>query len=211
MKKSMIATALIRLLIWVGANTAQAASINTVTGKLWHVLSDSTYATPENVPATTPDVIFQVNSPINFFAQDPTTVGNWLGSGSAFNIIENTPGTLASNMSASLIEFRGFVSVTHGQTFAVGHDDGLTLIIGATDMGFNPAPTKVGTVATYLGPSGNFEFQMIYVECCMGEAFLRVDLPFTSAPVPEPETYALFMAGLGLMGFIARRRKNSQA
>jgi hypothetical protein len=30
-------------------------------------------------------------------------------------------------------------------------------------------------------------------------------------PVPEPETYALFMAGLGLMGFIARRRKNGQS
>jgi probable HAF family extracellular repeat protein len=29
--------------------------------------------------------------------------------------------------------------------------------------------------------------------------------------IPEPETYALFMAGLGLMGFIARRRKNVQA
>jgi uncharacterized membrane protein len=33
---------------------------------------------------------------------------------------------------------------------------------------------------------------------------------FLLAPVPEPETYAMFMAGLGLMGFIARRRKNSQ-
>ncbi|MBP0132875.1 MAG: DUF3466 family protein [Nitrosospira sp.] len=31
------------------------------------------------------------------------------------------------------------------------------------------------------------------------------------AQVPEPETYAMFMAGLGLMGFIARRRKNDQA
>ena len=29
--------------------------------------------------------------------------------------------------------------------------------------------------------------------------------------VPEPEIYAMFMAGLGLMGFIARRRKNGQA
>jgi len=29
--------------------------------------------------------------------------------------------------------------------------------------------------------------------------------------VPEPETYAMFMAGLGLMGFIARRRRNGQA
>ena len=28
---------------------------------------------------------------------------------------------------------------------------------------------------------------------------------------PEPETYAMFLAGLGLMGFIARRRKSGQA
>lgn len=28
----------------------------------------------------------------------------------------------------------------------------------------------------------------------------------TFAPVPEPETYAMMMAGLGLMGFVARRR-----
>jgi len=28
-----------------------------------------------------------------------------------------------------------------------------------------------------------------------------------TAAVPEPETYAMFMAGLGLMGFIARRRR----
>ena len=27
--------------------------------------------------------------------------------------------------------------------------------------------------------------------------------------IPEPETYAMFMAGLGLMGFMARRRKTS--
>ena len=35
--------------------------------------------------------------------------------------------------------------------------------------------------------------------------------PTTITPVPEPETYALFMAGLGLLGFIARRRKSDQA
>ena len=27
------------------------------------------------------------------------------------------------------------------------------------------------------------------------------------APVPEPETYALFMGGLAAVGFVARRRK----
>lgn len=29
-----------------------------------------------------------------------------------------------------------------------------------------------------------------------------------TTPVPEPDSYAMFMAGLGLMGFMARRRKN---
>lgn len=31
------------------------------------------------------------------------------------------------------------------------------------------------------------------------------------APVPEPETYAMLLAGLGLMGAIAKRRKDKQA
>lgn len=30
-----------------------------------------------------------------------------------------------------------------------------------------------------------------------------------TAPIPEPETYAMFLAGLGLMGFMARRRSKT--
>jgi hypothetical protein len=30
---------------------------------------------------------------------------------------------------------------------------------------------------------------------------------YTIAPVPEPETYAMFLAGLGALGLLARRRK----
>ncbi len=29
------------------------------------------------------------------------------------------------------------------------------------------------------------------------------------SPIPEPETYAMLLAGLGLLGFIARRRKTA--
>lgn len=33
----------------------------------------------------------------------------------------------------------------------------------------------------------------------------------TAAPVPEPETYAMMLAGLGLLGVVARRRKQKEA
>lgn len=34
------------------------------------------------------------------------------------------------------------------------------------------------------------------------------DAAFAASPAPEPESYALFLAGLGLVGFMARRRKD---
>jgi choice-of-anchor C domain-containing protein len=42
---------------------------------------------------------------------------------------------------------------------------------------------------------------------CFGPALDNVNV----TAVPEPETYAMMLAGLGLMGFIARRRKQNAA
>jgi PEP-CTERM motif len=208
MRKSIVATALAGALVWTGVGTAQA---NTISGNLWHVPeATSQNAIPANVPGVAPDVTFQVNSPFNFFGTS-VTVGTWLGNGSAFNIVENTAGTLASLMDngsqGTLLEFLGFVTVTNGQTFTVTHDDGLTLIIGGIDLGFNPGPTApITSVATYTGPSGNFPFQLVYGECCGGPAVLQVDLPFSDIPgVPEPSTWLLF--GSGLAGLAAWKRK----
>lgn len=33
------------------------------------------------------------------------------------------------------------------------------------------------------------------------------EVEFNAAPIPEPETYAMLLAGLGLLGFVARRRQ----
>lgn len=33
------------------------------------------------------------------------------------------------------------------------------------------------------------------------------EVEFNAAPIPEPETYAMLLAGLGLLGFVARSRK----
>ena len=38
------------------------------------------------------------------------------------------------------------------------------------------------------------------------ESFLVYNLAAVN-PIPEPETYALLLAGLGVLGFVARRRQ----
>ncbi len=193
---------------------SSGAYANVISGSLWHVPEALTLnAIPENVPATTPDVTFDVNSPINFFGTS-VSVGTWLSNGAAFNIVENTAGTLASFMDngtvGSILEFTGFVTVTNGQQFTVTHDDGLTLIIGGNNLGFNPGPTAPNTsFATYSGPSGNFPFQLVYAECCGGPAVLQIDLPFSNTPtvVPEPGTILLFGIALAGMSFVRHRKK----
>jgi len=40
-------------------------------------------------------------------------------------------------------------------------------------------------------------------------SFWRLSTPITA--VPEPESYAMFLAGLGLLGFVSRRRKQKAA
>lgn len=195
------------------------ARANTINGSLWHVPeATSLNAIPANVPGTTPDVTFDVNSPFNFSGTS-VSVGTWLASSFAFNIVENTAGTLASLMDGgnpqvgTLVEFLGQVSVVNGQQFTVTHDDGLTLIIGSTNLGFNPGPTSPTTsTATYTGPTGTFAFQLVYGECCGGPAVLQVDLPFQAAgPVPVPAALPLFASGLGMMGLFGWRRKRKNA
>lgn len=50
-------------------------------------------------------------------------------------------------------------------------------------------------------------FQAINGECCYGAALDNVSVTLVTAPIPEPETYAMMLAGLGLLGVMTRRRK----
>jgi hypothetical protein len=40
-----------------------------------------------------------------------------------------------------------------------------------------------------------------------GSTFVSDSGNLMTAPIPEPETYAMLLAGLGLIGFMTRRRK----
>lgn len=60
-------------------------------------------------------------------------------------------------------------------------------------------------------PSSTFITDPLSFNLPEGVIFTSASGGFSAAPVPEPETYAMLLAGLGVLGFAARRRRQAQA
>jgi hypothetical protein len=76
-----------------------------------------------------------------------------------------------------------------------------------TSAGEYNATTLANTWLANLG-SGDPSMQM---SVWRANDALNQDLAvFNVSPIPEPETYAMLLAGLGLMGFVIRRRRRNQ-
>lgn len=80
--------------------------------------------------------------------------------------------------------------------------------------------TSIGLIGTNMtvtsgAAAGNYAFILGYNDSA-GAATLGdwddfvVGVNFVAAPIPEPETYAMMLAGLGLLGIAARRRKQKE-
>jgi PEP-CTERM motif len=186
-----------------GVALSGAAQANTVFGSIYKV-SDAIAgdAIPANVPAGPADYTFTAPStPLSLHSDGLYTVGEFITSGGGTLLTGNGSDTLLD----TLFNITGSVSVTTGQTFTVGHDDGLTLVIGGLTVINVPGPTAfVNTTVTYTGPTGNLPFQLVYGECCGSPADLQISLPLSS--VPEPSTWAMMVVGFGGLGFAAFRR-----
>lgn len=82
----------------------------------------------------------------------------------------------------------------------------------AYNVGNNWAPkTSIGLIGTDMTIKGSTYAYVIGYNDSAGSATLGdwddFVIGVNVAPIPEPETYAMLLAGLGLMGFVARRRK----
>ena len=185
------------------------AQANPITGSIYeNDPTGATDATPGNVPAGPANVTFTTDDPINFSSGGLYTIGEFLASGNGSTILTGA-GELGNTLDNCLFNFVGDVTVTSGQTFTVGHDDGLTLIINGLTVISAPGPTSFdNTSETYTGPSGTFPFQLVYGECCGAPGDLSISLPLSNVP-DGGSTLALLGGALTLVGTGARRfRKN---
>jgi len=64
---------------------------------------------------------------------------------------------------------------------------------------------KVGT--SYTGVATANKLKLFYFDSNYGDNSGSIKVRVTA--VPEPETYAMLLAGLGVIGFMSRRRRNS--
>lgn len=105
-------------------------------------------------------------------------------------------------------DFSNFASLTTG----LYTDDGFHTPVYAADAN-SPSAPFAWTNALASGPIAAGVYQ-VHISGVMAASIMPSPTGESGgivlAAIPEPETYAMMLAGLGLMGFIARRRRRNE-
>jgi hypothetical protein len=144
------------------------------------------------------------------------TVAHSVGNGGFYDVVES----IANHTGTAFSDFH--LSITE-PTDASGNGVVFTNFNSSTLAGFTldspsmnqPSPFNssgprdlnfTGTLAA--GDSANASFNLSPFDPGTGKTytFTITQTPTVMSPVPEPETYAMLLAGLGLMGAVVRRR-----
>lgn len=127
------------------------------------------------------------------------TVGNFLSAGP-------TAGTTASldfGTGVAYISFLWGSPDTYNQ-LTVSYTGGSKTFV-ATDLGLTVGAYAPSQYVQFTADAGSSITGLSFTNVPSIDAFETANYSVT--PVPEPETYALMLGGLGVLGFMARRRR----
>ena len=141
--------------------------------------------------------------------------------GSAGDLTEATNGSLWLTLKGHAIDASGNTFVATGAligtTAPTGFGTGLLDVDTSGGGSANSSFDSNGVLAAFGGGNADFQFGSSFSalnpvysgECPGGPACLRGSADFTTVAVPEPETYALMLSALGLIGYVVRRRRRT--
>jgi hypothetical protein len=130
--------------------------------------------------------------------------GNFLAAGPT----SGAPATLS--FTGSGVDYISFLwgSPDTYNTLTVTSTGGFTQTFSAMSLGFavTNGNQSFSQYVQFAGLAGSKITALTFNNAPAIDAFETANYSVT--PVPEPETYALLLAGLGAVGFVARRRRN---
>lgn len=96
-----------------------------------------------------------------------------------------------------------------GAVFSDWIQGGLTAPYGSLVGSFDGGAHffRIGTSHSGFAPLGGGDLRLYYFDSNSGDNTGSISAHV--AAVPEPETYAMLVAGLGVLGFVARRRRSA--
>lgn len=144
-------------------------------------------------------------------ASDSTSLSSFLGT----NATGLSPNTV-NNLDNHVLTLTGYLNIAAAgtYTFSLGSDDGSKLVIDGVTLS-NDGDHAFNTVSLdYTLSAGQHTISILQFED-VGATGLTVKINgaaldssiLQTTPVPEPETWALFSAAIGVMGVAVRRRR----
>lgn len=184
-----------------GKFNSNLGTLNSITFELGGTVSGSGRA--ESLDASASVVTLSLSSILTLTRPDGSTI-----------VITNPVFSQNNSLSAfdGSIDFAGSsgastgqVSSSHTESFASSSANDFALFSQAGG----------GTISLNLGATGQSNGSgagnLITQFATSAAGQVKVSYDYTAAPVPEPETYAMLIGGLGLLGLVRRRSAKKQA
>jgi hypothetical protein len=144
------------------------------------------------------------------FNADACVVGAVSGSCNAFHI--QYEGSADSRSFSDMVTY----DIRRDSLTATTYSYRVTLAATASAFAGTATGTEESSVSVMVDPIMGFDqaaFDTMYgtLSFQLSDYYTMEFSPNLTAAIPEPETYAMLLAGLGLLGFMARRRKQKEA